>query len=239
MAKGGKLVKIIAINGSPRKEWNTATLLKKALEGAALEGADTELTHLYDLYYKGCISCFACKERGGKNYGHCVVPDDLFPFFKKIEEADAVIFGSPIYIGCITGEMQSFLERLIFQYLTYTEPPGTLFPKKIPTGFIYTMGVTADMMNEFGYGQRFATTERFLSRTFGSCEMVLSFDTYQFADYAKVVAPRFDPAKKWQRHQEVFPQDCQKAYDLGIRLVRQAVEMKRSTRPEPLDKQNG
>jgi Multimeric flavodoxin WrbA len=58
-------VKIIAFNGSPRKEWNTATLLKKALKGAKSQGAETKLVHLYDLNYKGCISCFACKTIGG------------------------------------------------------------------------------------------------------------------------------------------------------------------------------
>ena len=52
---------ILAINGSPRKSGNTATLLNKALEGAASQGAKTELFHLYDLNFKGCISCFACK----------------------------------------------------------------------------------------------------------------------------------------------------------------------------------
>ena len=62
-------MKIMAFNGSPRKEWNTATLLKKTLEGASSQGAKTELIHLYDLNYKGCISCFACKEKGGKGYG--------------------------------------------------------------------------------------------------------------------------------------------------------------------------
>ena len=62
---------VIAFNGSPRKKWNTATLLKKALEGAASQGAETELIHLYDLAFKGCISCFACKTKGGKNYGRC------------------------------------------------------------------------------------------------------------------------------------------------------------------------
>jgi multimeric flavodoxin WrbA len=59
-------MKIIAINGSPRKDWNIATLLNEALEGAASQGAENELIHLYDLNYKGCISCFACKTKGGK-----------------------------------------------------------------------------------------------------------------------------------------------------------------------------
>ena len=212
-------MKIIAFNGSPRKEWNTATLLKKALEGAASQGAGTELIHLYDLDYKGCISCFACKEKGGKSYGRCVVNDALKPVFKRVEESDAVIFGSPIYLGGVTGEMQSFMERLVFPYLTYTDPPQSLFPKKIPTGFIYTMGVTEKVMSEIGYSQRFAITENFLTRIFGSSETLLSFDTYQFDDYSKYVATRFDPEAKLKRRKEVFTKDCQKAFEMGVRLV--------------------
>jgi len=213
-------MKIIAFNGSPRKEWNTATLLKKALEGASSEGAKPELINLYDLNYKGCISCFACKEKGGKSYGRCVVRDGLKPIFKKIETADAIIFGSPIYLGNITGQMQSFLERLVFPYLTYTDPPQSLFPKKIPVGFIYTMGLTGELANDFGYNQRFAGTEKFLTRIFGSSETLLSFDTYQFEDYSKVVAPRFNPEEKLKRRQEVFPKDCQKAFEMGARFAR-------------------
>ena len=212
-------MRIIAFNGSPRKEWNTATLLKKALEGASLQGAKTEMVHLYDLNYKGCISCFACKKKGGESYGKCVVKDALKPIFEKVETVDTVIFGSPIYLGTVTGQMQSFLERLMFPYLTYTDPPGSLFPKKIHTGFIYTMGVTEENMNEFGYGQRFAIIERFLKIIFGSGETLLSFDTYQFEDYSKVVAPRFDPVQKLKRRKEIFPQDCQKAFEMGIRLA--------------------
>ena len=214
-------MKIIAFNGSPRKEWNTATLLKKALEGAAAQGAKTELIHLYNLNYQGCISCFACKEKAGKSYGKCVVRDPLKPIFKKIETIDALIFGSPIYLGNITGQMQSFLERLVFPYLTYTDPPEPLFPKKIPAGFIYTMGLTEELMNEFGYNQRFAGINRFLTRIFGSSETLLSFDTYQFKDYSKVVAPRFNPEEKLKRRQEVFPKDCQKAFEMGARFARE------------------
>ncbi len=77
---------IIAINGSPRKNWNTATLLTKALEGAASQGAETELVHLYDLDFKGCRSCFACKIIDGPHNGRCAQKDDLRPILKKIEE---------------------------------------------------------------------------------------------------------------------------------------------------------
>ncbi|HSA30821.1 MAG TPA: flavodoxin family protein [Candidatus Omnitrophota bacterium] len=212
-------MKVIAINGSPRKEWNTATLLKKALEGAASRGAETEFIHLWDLYYKGCTSCFACKEKNGKSYGRCVVNDDLKAVFKRIEEADALVLGSPVYLGNISGVMQSFLERLVFPYLAYTDPPATLFPKKIPTGFIYAMGITPDQVDEFGYTQRFGAREGLLARIFGFSETLTSFDTYQFKDYSKIVAPRFDPVAKLKRRREIFPKDCQKAFELGAKLV--------------------
>ncbi len=127
-------MKIAAFNGSPRKNWNTATLLNKALEGAASQGAETELIHLYDLKYKGCISCFACKTKDGSSYGKCPVQDDLAPVFKKIEEADAIILGSPLYLGRVTGEMASFLDRLLFQYSVYSNPPQSLFPKNCRLG---------------------------------------------------------------------------------------------------------
>lgn len=61
---------VIGVNGSPRKQWNTATLVSKALEGAAAQGAETELVHLYDLDFKGCKSCLACKTRGGRVTGN-------------------------------------------------------------------------------------------------------------------------------------------------------------------------
>ena len=110
-------MKLLAFNGSPRKKWNTATLLEHALKGAKSEGAKTELIHLYDLDYKGCTSCFACKRIGSKSYGHCAVKDDLLPVFKKVEAADAILVGSPIYYSITTGETRCFLERLMYQVL--------------------------------------------------------------------------------------------------------------------------
>jgi multimeric flavodoxin WrbA len=180
-------MKVMAFNGSPRKKWNTATLLEKALEGAASQGAETELIHLYDLDFKGCISCFACKTRGGKSYGRCAVQDDLTAVFSNIENADAIILGSPIYFGCVSGEMRSFMERLLFPYLRYTDPPQSLFPNRIKTGFIYTMNVTEDQMREWGYLRLFNHHEMILKMIFGASEYICSFDTYQFDDYSKFV----------------------------------------------------
>jgi multimeric flavodoxin WrbA len=211
---------IIALNGSARKNGNTAMLLEKALEGAASRGAKTELVHLYELDYKGCRSCFACKTRGGKSYGSCAANDGLSPVLKRVREADALILGSPIYFGTVSGEMKSFMERLLFSVLAYTDPPASLFPRKIRTGFIYTMNATEEQLDSYGIDRHVALNESYLKRIFGASESLLSFDTYQFNDYAKVVADRFDPEKKAKRRKEVFPKDCERAFEMGVRFTR-------------------
>ena len=212
-------MKVIAFNGSPRKKWNTATLLEKALEGASSKGAETELIHLYDLNYKGCLSCFSCKTKDGKSYGRCAVKDDLTPIFEKVLVAQALILGSPIYLGTATGQMRSFMERLTFPFLPYADPPGTIFPRKIKTGFIYTLGATEEMAKERGFGHHISINQEILKRIFGESESLCSYDTYQFEDYSKVFAPRFDPEKKALRRKEVFPLDCAKAFEMGVRLT--------------------
>jgi multimeric flavodoxin WrbA len=208
---------VIAINGSPRKNWNTAMLLEKALEGAKSEGADTELVHLYDLRFTGCTSCFACKLKGGKSYGRCAVQDDLTPVLDRIHDADAIILGSPIYFGTVTGEMRSFMERLLFPYLEYTSPPSTLFERKIQTAFIYTMNVSEKQMKDF-YSLHIGANENILARTFGHAESLCSFETLQFEDYSKIVFTYTDPEARKERRRTVFPEDCRKAIELGAKF---------------------
>jgi multimeric flavodoxin WrbA len=212
-------MRALAINGSPRKKWNTATLLEKALEGAASQGAETDLIHLYDLDYKGCISCFACKTRDGKSYGKCAVKDGLTPVLEKAGKADVLFVGSPIYFGAVTGETRSFMERLFFPYMTYTDPPGSLFSRKILTALICTMGAPEEMAKERGFDKIVAMNEMVMRMIFGVSESLISYDTYQFEDYSKIVAPRFDPEKKAKRRAEAFPEDCRKAFEMGARLV--------------------
>ncbi len=213
-------MKVMAINGGPRKTWNTATLLNKALEGAASEGAETELVHLYDIDFKGCTSCFACKVKNGKSYGKCAYKDELSPVLIKAMEADALLIGSPIYIGMVTGEMKSFLERLLFPLVVYDENHSSLLDRKIPTGFICTMGATESRMREMGYDQHARLVETLLAMFLGPVESLVVNDTYQFDDYSKYVSTRFDPVAKAKRRKEVFPLDCEKAFELGVRLAK-------------------
>jgi multimeric flavodoxin WrbA len=210
---------VLAMNGSPRKKWNTATLLEHALEGARSEGAETELVHLYDLDYKGCTSCFACKMKNGKSYGKCAMDDGLTPVLDRIAAADALILGSPIYFGIVTGEMRSFMERLLFPNLTYTRPPQSLVPRRIPTAFVYTMNVSEQAMKE-NYGAHIAANAGVMKMMFGSSESFFCNETLQFGDYDKVVFSYFDPEERKKRRREVFPQDCKRAFALGARLAK-------------------
>jgi multimeric flavodoxin WrbA len=213
-------MKVLAINGSPRKNWNTATLLNKVLEGADAQGADTELVHLYDLTYKGCISCFTCKLMDGPSNGRCVIKDDLSPVLRAIEEkVDVLVLGSPIYFGQMSGEMRSFMERLLFAPLVYSQPLRSVFPRRLKTAVIYTMNVNEKMCKQFGYESLFNTTEASMRLIFGEAETFCCYDTYQFPDYSKVVMEFMDPSQKAAHRANAFPQDCHKAFKLGSRLA--------------------
>ncbi len=212
-------MKIIAVNGSPRKQWNTARLLEKTLEGATAAGAETKLVHLYDLAFKGCVSCFACKRISGSSYGRCAVRDGLTPLLDELATADAFVLGSPVYLYAETGEMRSCIERLCFQYLRYANPPATLFPRRIRTALVYTMNIPEGMVAETGLGQHIEISRGFMERTFGHCETLLATDTLQFDDYSKYENTLFDPDAKQRRYREVFPQDEARAHELGRRMT--------------------
>jgi multimeric flavodoxin WrbA len=149
----------------------------------------------------------------------------VIPVLDQVRQADALLLGSPIYFWAVSGEMKSFLERLRFPFYRYAkddDPAPTLFPRVIPTGFIYTMGAPEARMREFGYTQAIALNEMFLTRIFGQAESMVSCDTTQFDDYARIDQQRFDPAQKAAHRAEQFPLDCRKAFELGSRLARGA-----------------
>jgi multimeric flavodoxin WrbA len=215
-------MKIMAMNGSPRKNWNTATLLNKVLEGAASGGAETELVNLYDLQYKGCVSCFSCKKKGGE-HGKCAMKDDLTSVLDKLTKADAIVFGSPVYYSNIASGMLALLERFLFSNSIYSSAIPTVYPKKIPSAFIYTMNVTEEQMGQMGYKEKLKAHENAITRTLGKpIELLYCCNTYQFTDYDQYESSIFSEAAKAKHKIEQFPVDCQKAFDMGVRFVKNA-----------------
>ncbi len=212
-------MKIIAINGSPRKNKNTVTLLNKALEGAKSQGSEIELINLYDLKYRGCISCFACKRKDGE-HGKCAMKDDLTPVLEKLKTADAIIFGSPIYNMNITSGISALLERFVFSNVIYSTEIPTVYPRKIQSGFIYTMGITEKYMEDTGYKLILKPYQDSISMVLGTpIKLLYSYDTYQFTDYEKYESSMFSEKEKAKHRAEQFPIDCQKAFDMGVSLT--------------------
>lgn len=212
-------MKVIAINGSARKNWNTHILLKKALEGAQSAGAQTELINLYDLEYKGCIGCLACKVKGSKKLGHCVVNDGLKPVLDKIDKSDGLILGSPIYLGDITAMMRALWERLIFQHLNYDDYSKPFSTGNLRTAFVYTMNVSEAYISQVGYDDIFKKYEATLDSYFDYTGTLLSTETLQVDNYSKYHMAGFHEADRKKRRNDVFPDDCRKAYDLGKAIV--------------------
>ena len=215
-------MKALFVNGSPRKKWNTDQALDKAMEGAASLGFETEKVHLYDQEYKGCVSCFACKIKNSKTNGLCAVKDALRPILEKAHEADVIIIGSPVYYSYPTGQMRSFLERLMFPVGTYMWEDGKqilIRDKVIPTGIIYTMNCPEEMMRQVGYPPILEENVKCMNQIFGYCESLYICDTYQFRDYSRYDINLFDADHKAAYRDEHFAIDLQNAYDFGKKIA--------------------
>jgi multimeric flavodoxin WrbA len=93
--------------GSPKVDGNTAKLVNAILEGAAENGAETVTYNLASLDIKGCDACHRCQETGC-----CVIDDDMQELYRQIEEADAVVLGSPVYMWQMTAQTKLLIDRM-------------------------------------------------------------------------------------------------------------------------------
>ena len=214
------MVKALFINGSPRKNFNTAQLLQKAMEGAREAGAEVEMVNLYDrnLNYKGCMSCFACKVKGGKK-GVCSFPDDLKPIMECAMEADVLVCGSPVYCGYPTAGLRAFMERLIFPAVNYADFRHPVINKPKRSATIFTMNCPDEEMYRANNYHILMDTNAHQLGMFGPTEVLYSFDTYQFNDYSRYDAEGLPAEWKAEKHRTQFPLDLDAAYNLGRRLV--------------------
>ena len=105
-------MKVIAFNGSARKNGNTAILLKTVLEELEKEGVETELVQLAGEKLHGCRACYQCRKNKDQR---CVQTDDILnECIEKMLEADGIILGSPVYFTDVTAEMKALIDRAGF-----------------------------------------------------------------------------------------------------------------------------
>ena len=102
-------MKVIAFNGSARREGNTAILLNLVLDELKAEGIETELYSLAGKPIQGCIACFKCFEK--KNRRCNVEKDIVNECIQKMDEADGILLGSPTYFADVSAGMKALIER--------------------------------------------------------------------------------------------------------------------------------
>ncbi len=208
-------MKTILLNAGPRKNANTAQLLRAAETGAAEAGAQTTYIDLYDLNFTGCRSCLACKRVGAKRC-KCYWPDDLSPLLDQIFEADALLVGSPIYLGTTTSQFHALLERLEFTTLSYDDYRN-YFTGQVNVGLIFTMNAD-QAYYDAQIAPRLAPQIEAFRRLNGALEVLPGCDTLQVKDYSRYSMASFDAAHKQAVHRDQFPKDLARARKLGARL---------------------
>jgi len=143
-------MKVVAFNGSPRKDGNTTILIKHVFSELEKEGIATELVQLSDKALHGCIACEKC----GKNKNQrCAVKNDAAnEYIEKMLGADGIILGSPVYFQDVTPEMIALIDRTGY----VSRANGRMFKNKIGASLVALRrsgGISSlDTMNHFFLG---------------------------------------------------------------------------------------
>lgn len=205
--------KIIAINASPRKNWNTDLLVRKAAEGAAEAGAEIEVIDLYRLpKFTGCISCFGCKRP--VTLATCVCRDGLYEVLEKIRSADGIIIGSPVYLGDLTAGFRALFERMLFPYITYRTEVRNYNTRQIPIVLIITSNTSA--VKDEPLAEKYS---RIFEHLIGPARTLISGNTLQVSNYEDFNWSSFNPEEKKKRREEVFPSELEEAFRLGKQMI--------------------
>lgn len=117
-------MKVVAFNGSPKKEGNTYQAIKLVTDKIESAGIEVEIVHVGNKVIRGCMACNQCANNLDER---CIVDDEVNGWIQKIKEADGVIMGSPTHFAAIGGTMKSFLDRAFY----VSGKNGSLFRQKV------------------------------------------------------------------------------------------------------------
>ena len=105
-------MKVVAFNGSPKKEGNTYRALRMVVDELEKEGIEVEIVHIGGAPVRGCMGCNMCARNRDEK---CVLQgDDLNLWIRKMKEADGILFGSPVHFADMSAAMKAFLDRAVF-----------------------------------------------------------------------------------------------------------------------------
>ena len=190
---------------------NTSAMIKSFAEGASEGGAQVTVFRLYDLDFKGCRSCLVCKLKDRKP-DVCAYKDGLTEALRAATHADGVVLASPVFFGRVTGQMECFVERLIFPWLSYDDHRLTP-PRRLPWAAIYTMNDTSDNLRAL------RSFELLVGGYYGDLpEKVVAFNTYQVNDYDRYAMAAHPKEEKELWRAEHWENDLLEAKAAGRRM---------------------
>ncbi len=156
-----KTLKVLIINGSPRKGGNTAIAVDELVKTFESEGVETEVFQVLGSAIRGCVACDSCKDTG-----KCVFDDAVNELAPKFEEADGLIVASPVYFASANATVEALMQRLFY---------STLFDKRMKVGASVAVarrsGLTAtyDELNKFfGYSGMPVATSQYWNNVHGA-----------------------------------------------------------------------
>lgn len=217
------------LNGSPRKNKNTAKLLEAAKEGIqdtikelkSDEEVSVEIIDLFSLNYKGCMSCFNCKLIDGPFYGQCPINDDLKDLLPKLWDSDGIIIASPIYFSDVTGQTRNLVERLSFPKLVYGG--DSLQTRKIPSAFFLTMNVSKELYEDY-YAHIEPMMKTVMEVVTQEPQILKAYNTVQFDDYSKYENYIFSEEEKIQYEKDTFQDTLNKSYNIGKEIAQKSLK---------------
>ena len=208
--------KVVAINAA-RKNFSTAKLLKRALEGAREKGAETELIHLHDFNVNGCYGCMACKSKKNIPPTGCYHKDDLTPILEKCVKADGLIVGGPIYFWQPGGFFKSFSERFLYPYFKYGSTMNYYPNKKQKAALIFSMGAPKEMFPDFKGALEI--WKNAYKRTIPDIRFLDVFRTWHVHDFPKYDLDCLNEPERKQYNDATWDTSLNEAYKIGQELA--------------------
>ncbi len=189
-------MRLLAINGSPRRGGNTDRLLEKFIEGAVRAGAETRTLVVCDLKIEGCRHCDACLAKG-----QCMVQDDMQGVYRELEAADSIVIGSPLHFMSVSAQLKALIDRCQAmwsrKYVLKIPPLGDVRQRK---GFLISVGGRRSIPNLF-------EAELVTIKTF--------FRTLDVSYCGELLIPGIDARDDIMKH----PEALEKAFEEGRELV--------------------
>ncbi len=221
-------MKILSINGAHRKEGTTTRLTEKAMEGAASEGAYTEMVVLAEKDIRYCANCLACHGDLESRIARCSIDDDVHDILQKIGDADGVLLASPVHCGFISARMTTFIHRTAWTLLRPTGeilgirgcPEPRLTDKARAVATIVSAGAVPTEMRKYC-----DTGSPWLQDMAAAiCNGECVGDMYAGAFFSK--EPEGEEWTRTIRMRELTDDQLRQAYDLGVTLAGAVKEKK-------------